>query len=236
MRLLLFTLCVVISTQASHAFQKTTDSLQITGRFVWKDNSIQGFPSKVKVISSLDKKAPIFHPVDSLGKFSFALAKGTYLITSQLNYHWMGEELVRIDDSKSFTEKTFPSDQNIEIVLDTIPWPNRTYSAGLLESETIDFNQVDEFMKERMKFFEIPGATLSLIKDGKVVYSKIYGVTNADTKEPITENTLFEAGSITKLVFAFAVMRLYERGEIDLDKPIYQYVEIVITKTFIKSI
>ena len=39
----------------------------------------------------------------------------------------------------------------------------------------------------------------------------------------MTSQTLFEAGSITKIVFAFAVMRLYERGEIDLEKPLYQY-------------
>ena len=50
-----------------------------------------------------------------------------------------------------------------------------------------------------------------------------YGVINSLTKEPVNENTLFEAGSITKPVFAFAVCRLMERGILDLDKPLYQY-------------
>ena len=78
-------------------------------------------------------------------------------------------------------------------------------------------------MMERLEFFEIPGATLSVIKNNKIVYNQIYGVTNSNTQQAVTEKTLFEAGSVTKIVFAFAVMRLYERGEINLDKPLHEY-------------
>ena len=64
---------------------------------------------------------------------------------------------------------------------------------------------------------------LALIKDGKLVYHKTYGVKNTFTKETVDSNTLFEAASVTKPVFSFAVQRLAERGVIDLDKPLYLY-------------
>ena len=226
MKRILIIFCAVISVHTGYAFQKNKDSVKIAGSFLWKDTSIKGYPSKVKIISLETKADPIFHSVDSLGKFSFHLTKGKYSIKSELNYYWMGEELIRIDEKKSTITREINSDQTIKILLDTIGWPNRSFEKGVLVSEKIDFKKIDEFMKERMEFFEIPGATLSLIKDNKVIYSQIYGVTNANTQQPVTSQTLFEAGSITKLVFAFAVMRLYERGEIDLDKPIYKYMPL----------
>ncbi|HEY4786657.1 MAG TPA: serine hydrolase domain-containing protein, partial [Bacteroidales bacterium] len=82
---------------------------------------------------------------------------------------------------------------------------------------------LDNFIKTYQEFYEIPGVSLALIKNGQVVYHKTYGVKNTYTQEPVNENTLFEAASITKPVFAFAVCRLVEKGIIDLDKPLYLY-------------
>ena len=92
----------------------------------------------------------------------------------------------------------------------------------------IDFDDkkatlLDNFVKAYQEYYIIPGVSLALIKDGKVIYHKTYGVKNAYTKEPVDDKTLFEAASITKTVFAFAVNRLAEKGIIDLDKPLYQY-------------
>ncbi len=64
---------------------------------------------------------------------------------------------------------------------------------------------------------------MALIKDGKLVYYKTYGYKNSITREKVDSNTLFEAASVTKPVFAFAVQRLAERGVIDLNKPLYEY-------------
>ena len=91
-----------------------------------------------------------------------------------------------------------------------------------------DFNDakakdVDNFIETYRKYFEIPGVSLALIKDGKLVYHKTYGVKNTFTGEKVDSNTLFEAASITKPVFALAVEKLAERGVIDLDKPLYEY-------------
>lgn len=81
---------------------------------------------------------------------------------------------------------------------------------------------VDEFIKKQMTLYDIPGASLAIIKKGKVTYTQVYGVTNVQSRMPVTEKTLFEAGSVTKPVFAFVVMRLVERNILRLDQPLYE--------------
>ena len=64
---------------------------------------------------------------------------------------------------------------------------------------------------------------MALIKDGQVVYHQVFGVRHLLTQQPITNTTVFQAASITKSVFAFLVLRLVEKGILDLDTPLYQY-------------
>jgi len=218
-----------------HAFQASNsskltklaeDGLRIKGLFLWKDSSITGYPANVKIRSSSNRDEQFIQEVDSLGMFEKTLTYGKYIISPELHYHWMGERFIRIDDKKSTLKLEVKAHSKNEIIirLDTVSWPKNSSKSGILNAiGEINFKAVDKFMLERMEFFEIPGATLSLIKDNKIIYNQTYGVTNSNTKNPVTARTLFEAGSITKLVFSFAVMRLYERGEIDLDKPLYQY-------------
>ncbi|MDX2070594.1 MAG: Nramp family divalent metal transporter [Haliscomenobacter sp.] len=102
--------------------------------------------------------------------------------------------------------------------------PKKEQKLGLL----LNFDQnkaaeLDHFIESYQKRYHIPGVSLALIKNGKVAYAQTYGVRNTATQAPVDENTLFEAASITKPVFAFAVLRLVEKGIIDLDKPLYQY-------------
>jgi manganese transport protein len=102
--------------------------------------------------------------------------------------------------------------------------PKKQEKLGLL----LNFDQnkaaeIDRFIQSYQKRYHIPGVSLALIKDGKVAYAQTYGVRNTATQVPVDENTLFEAASITKTVFAFAVLRLMEKGVIDLDKPLYTY-------------
>lgn len=206
--------------------KRSKDSILVKGKIVWEDSAITGYPLNIKITPLASPKLEIVQSIDSLGSFKAELVPGKYTILPELNYHWMGEELIRIDEKKSKTllEVKPKTSNNITVQWDTIPWPKKNFKSGILTtSNEIDFGDVDDFMNERMTFFEIPGATLSLIKDNKIIYSQTYGVTNAITNQSVSPSTLFEAGSITKLVFAFAVMRLYEKGQIDLDKPLYEY-------------
>ena len=94
---------------------------------------------------------------------------------------------------------------------------------GLLHTYTkSDEPAVDEFLAAMMDYYQIPGVSIALVKDKQLVYHRALGLKNFYTQEPVDEDTLFEAASITKIVFAFAVMRLVERGELDLDKPLHE--------------
>ena len=76
---------------------------------------------------------------------------------------------------------------------------------------------------ERMEHYGVPGMSVAVIHDYKVAWTKTYGVVNKETKEPVTENTLFQAASISKPVSAYAALSLVEAGKLDLDKNVNQF-------------
>ncbi len=69
----------------------------------------------------------------------------------------------------------------------------------------------------------IPGMSIALIRDGKVVWSQGFGVASAATRPAVTAETIFEAASFTKPLFAYVALRLVDRGILDLDKPLVGY-------------
>ena len=74
-----------------------------------------------------------------------------------------------------------------------------------------------------MAEFMIPGLSMAVIKDARVVWRRGFGVKDATSKAPVTNDTMFEAASMSKSVFAYAVMKLCEQGMIDLDAPLTKY-------------
>lgn len=71
----------------------------------------------------------------------------------------------------------------------------------------------------------IPGLTLAIIEGGEITVEKTVGRGVAADGMNVTPETLFEAASLTKPVFAYGVLRLVERGDIDLDAPLTSYFE-----------
>lgn len=70
----------------------------------------------------------------------------------------------------------------------------------------------------------IPGAAISVVKDGKLFFAKGYGYANLEKKIPVVaDKTLFRVASISKLLTATAAMQLYERGQIDLNADVNRY-------------
>jgi CubicO group peptidase (beta-lactamase class C family) len=69
----------------------------------------------------------------------------------------------------------------------------------------------------------IPGLQIALVRKGRVFWERSFGVKNAETGAPVTNETLFEAASLTKPFFAYAVMKLVDEGTVDLDKPVHTY-------------
>ncbi|MBN1272964.1 MAG: serine hydrolase [Candidatus Aminicenantes bacterium] len=74
-----------------------------------------------------------------------------------------------------------------------------------------------------MEAANIPGLSIAVVHDGKIAWNKAFGVKSRQTNEPVNDNTIFEAASLTKTVTAYAAMRLVERGELELDKPLHEY-------------
>ena len=70
----------------------------------------------------------------------------------------------------------------------------------------------------------VPGLAIALVSDGRVAWSRGFGVKSGNSGGPVDENTLFEAGSVSKTVFAYAVLKLVEKEVLALDTPLTQYV------------
>jgi CubicO group peptidase (beta-lactamase class C family) len=70
---------------------------------------------------------------------------------------------------------------------------------------------------------EVSGVSVAIASDTGAVWSRAFGVRNAETGEPVDENTVFEAASLSKPVFAYAVMQLVDSGVVDLDTPIADF-------------
>lgn len=69
----------------------------------------------------------------------------------------------------------------------------------------------------------VPGVSLVLIRDAAVAWRRVFGVKDAATKQPVDTETIFEAASMSKPVFAYAVMKLCEKKVLDLDRPLVRY-------------
>jgi CubicO group peptidase (beta-lactamase class C family) len=89
---------------------------------------------------------------------------------------------------------------------------------------TTFISNLEKVVPELMKKADVPGLSIAVIRDGKIIWSGAFGIKNTKTGEPVTEDTIFEAASLTKPFFAYMVMKLVEAGELDLDKPLIEYV------------
>ena len=75
-----------------------------------------------------------------------------------------------------------------------------------------------------MEVTGVPGVSMGVVRDGKLVWQYQAGVVDAETKKPVDRSTLFPAASLGKPVFAHAALRLVDEGKLDLDAPLKSYV------------
>jgi CubicO group peptidase (beta-lactamase class C family) len=71
-----------------------------------------------------------------------------------------------------------------------------------------------------MKELRIPGASVAIIRDARIEWSRGFGVRDESTGVPVDDETIFSAQSMSKPVFAYRVMKLCELGVLDLDAPL----------------
>lgn len=78
-------------------------------------------------------------------------------------------------------------------------------------------------IEERMAHYGVPGVSIAVINNHEIVWSKAYGVMDKESKEPVTLNTLFQAGSISKPVASYGALSLVDKKEIDMEENVNTY-------------
>lgn len=84
-------------------------------------------------------------------------------------------------------------------------------------------DSLDAYIKKGIKEWDIPGLSIVIVKDGKVVFMKGYGVRNTTTKEPVDENTLFMIASNSKLFTGTSLAQLEYNKKLSLNDKISKY-------------
>ena len=199
---------------------------KIEGKLEWKEDNHEHYPGLLRLTNQKNPNLWVQAQVDSLGNFQVELPEGNYKldlgedkIFEEPNLFKVKMESIAMVSCEKGQTMKIPS-----IVIDVEEFPTFLPEKGLLH----DFNkekqaQLEQYLQTGRKYYGIPGASLALIKEGKVMYHKTFGYTNAITQERVEENNLFEAASVTKPVFAYVVHRLVEKQIIDLDKPLHEY-------------
>jgi N-acyl-D-amino-acid deacylase len=77
--------------------------------------------------------------------------------------------------------------------------------------------KIDKAVKDLLRKYKIPGATLAVMKDGRLVYAEAYGFSDKATKEKAKPETLFRIASVSKTLTAVAVLKLVQEGKLGLD-------------------
>lgn len=84
-------------------------------------------------------------------------------------------------------------------------------------------NAIDAYIASKMRWPRIPGLALAIVKDDRIVYLKSYGEADPSGR-PVTPQTPFILGSVTKSFTSLAVMQLVEAGKVELDAPVQKYI------------
>jgi CubicO group peptidase (beta-lactamase class C family) len=88
-----------------------------------------------------------------------------------------------------------------------------------------EIRELEELIPVLMREFVIPGVSITCVQAGRMVWSQPFGVKNSLTKTPVDDQTLFEAASVSKTVFAYAALKLCEKGILNLDRPLVEYTD-----------
>jgi D-alanyl-D-alanine carboxypeptidase len=76
---------------------------------------------------------------------------------------------------------------------------------------------IDDYVQERMHKRHIPGVSIGIVQNGKVIQAKGFGVANVELSVPATENTVYQLASVTKTFTAAAIIMLVQEGKLGLD-------------------
>ena len=84
--------------------------------------------------------------------------------------------------------------------------------------------EIDKLVERTLKEFDVPGISVGIVKDGKLIHAKGYGVKSLNTKEKVDENTLFNIASNSKAFTTAAIGILIDEGKLKWDDKVIQYI------------
>ena len=84
-------------------------------------------------------------------------------------------------------------------------------------------DSLENYITRGMTKWKIPGLSVAIVKDGKVLFMKGFGVTKIESKEPVNENTLFMIGSNTKAFTSTTIAILQEEGKLSLYDKVHKW-------------
>jgi CubicO group peptidase (beta-lactamase class C family) len=102
-------------------------------------------------------------------------------------------------------------------------FPPKLRAAAVANDQQSTIPQLERAVPELMKKSNVPGVSIALIRHGKTVWVDGFGVKEAGTSQPVTGETVFEAASLSKPVFAYGVLKLVDQGKLGLDVPLTTY-------------
>src|SRR5919112_2069143 len=85
-------------------------------------------------------------------------------------------------------------------------------------------DRVDDYVREQMRLRHVPGLALAVVRDGRVLKERGYGLASVELEVPASPATVFEIGSVSKQITAACVMLLVEEGKVGLDDPVSKYI------------
>lgn len=89
------------------------------------------------------------------------------------------------------------------------------------DSALEEMKGAEQVIERFLKRYQIAGASVAMVKDGKLVYTKGFGYANKDTKEEVGPEHLFRIASVSKLVTAVAIMKLVEEEKLEIDDNVF---------------
>lgn len=84
--------------------------------------------------------------------------------------------------------------------------------------------QLSDWIRSGIRKQKITGLSIALIDGDQIVWAEGFGYADKANRQPATADTLYKAGSISKVFTATAIMQLVEQGKVDLDAPIQTYI------------
>lgn len=85
--------------------------------------------------------------------------------------------------------------------------------------------QAHQLISEKIEYYKIPGLAYLILKNDEIISEKNYGVANVEFDIPVTDSTIFQLASVTKIFTGTVIMKLHETGVLSIDDPVTKYID-----------